>query len=242
MSWWRRPVLADIDVPAPPVSHPSHHSTDVPPASSPPPSDVSERPAPVPSPPPLSDDSSSQPPSDVPSSSVPLSVPPLQSSSSSSSSSSGVSAPQDSPLRFPLHSTQSTQDSSQQSADPSQLSHSQSLFESPEPTFVPFPVPSPPSSVITGTPTVPYFQLAAEVPSQSPPTVPDEAMAAREISEIRPVVSPPPSQNSVRAFASRVASKDKPARLDPADGPLPHKSTTPLPVSSGRKTNNRHPS
>ena len=234
--------MADIDVPAPPVSHPSHHSTDVPPASSLPPSDVSERPAPVPSPPPLSDDSSSQPPSDVPSSSVPLSVPPLQSSSSSSSSSSGVSAPQDSPLRFPLHSTQSTQDSSQQSADPSQLSHSQSLFESPEPTFAPFPVPSPPSSVITGTPTVPYFQLAAEVPSQSPPTVPDEALAAREISEIRPVVSPPPSQNSVRAFASRVASKDKPARLDPADGPLPHKSTTPLPVSSGRKTNNRHPS
>ena len=76
MSWWRRPALADIDVPAPPVSHPSHPSTDVPPAGSPPPSDVHERPPPVPSPQPLSNDSSPQPPSDVPPSSVPLSAPP----------------------------------------------------------------------------------------------------------------------------------------------------------------------
>ena len=80
MSWWCRPALADIDVPATPVSHPSHLSTDVPPAGSPPPSDVYERPPPVPSPQPLSDDSSSQPPSDVPPSSVPLSAPSLQSS------------------------------------------------------------------------------------------------------------------------------------------------------------------
>ena len=243
MSWWRRPALADIDVPAPPVSHPSHPSTDVPPAGSPPPSDVHERPPPVPSPQPLSDDSSSQPPPDVPTSSVPLFAPPLQSSlspSPSSSPSPGVSAPQDSP--FPLHSTQSTQDSSQQSADPSQLSQSQSLFESPEPPSDFPPVPSPPSSVITGTPTVSDLQLAAEVPSQSPPTVSDEALAAMEISEVSSVDSPPSSQNSVRAFVSRVASKRKPARLDPADGPPPRKSTTPLPVSSGRKTNNPHTS
>ena len=155
MSWWRRPALADIDVPAPPVSHSSHPSTDVPPDDSPPPSDVDERPPPVPSPQPLSDDSSSPPPSDVPPSSVPLSAPPSQSSlspSPSSSPSSGVSAPQDSPVWFPLYSTQSTQDSSQQSADPSQLSQFQSLFESLEPPSDPLPVPSPPSSVITGTP------------------------------------------------------------------------------------------
>ena len=243
MSWWRRPALADIDVPASPVSHPSHPSTDVPPAGSPPPSDVHERPPPVPSPQPLSDDSSSQPPPDVPTSSVPLFAPPLQSSlspSPSSSPSPGVSAPQDSP--FPLHSTQSTQDSSQQSADPSQLSQSQSLFESPEPPSDLPPVPSPPSSVITGTPTVSDLQLAAEVPSQSPPTVSDEALVAMEISEVSSVDSPPSSQNSVRAFVSRVASKRKPARLDPADGPPPRKSTTPLPVSSGRKTNNPHTS
>ena len=37
MSWWHRPALADIDVHAPPVSHSSHPSTDVPPAGSPPP-------------------------------------------------------------------------------------------------------------------------------------------------------------------------------------------------------------
>ena len=220
MSWWRSPALADIDVPAIPVSHPSHPSTDVPPAVSPPTSDVHERPPPVPSPQPLSDDSSSQPPSDVPPFSVPLSTPPLQSSLSPSPSplsspSSGVSAPQDSPS--PLHSTQPTQDSSQQSADPSQLSQSQSLFESLEPLSDPLPVPSPPSSVITGTPTVSDLQLAAEVPSQSPPTVSHEALAAMEISEVSSVVSPPPSQNSVRAFVSRVASKRKPARLDPAD-------------------------
>ena len=238
-------IMADLDVPAPPVSHPSHASTEVPPAGSPPPYDVHERPPPVPSPQPLSDDSSSQPPSDVPPSSVPLSAPPLQSSlspSPSSSPSSGVSAPQDSPVRFPLHSTQSSQDSSQQSADPLQLSQSQSLFESLEPPSDPLPVPSPPSSVITGTPTVSDLQLAAEVPSQSPPTVSDEALAAMEISEVSPVVSPPLSQNSVRAFVSRVASKRKPARLDPADGPPPRKSTTPLPVSSGRKTNSPHAS
>ena len=220
MSWWRSPALADIDVPAIPVSHPSHPSTDVPPAVSPPTSDVHERPPPVPSPQPLSDDSSSQPPSDVPPFSVPLSTPPLQSSLSPSPSplsspSSGVSAPQDSPS--PLHSTQPTQDSSQKSADPSQLSQSQSLFESLEPLSDPLPVPSPPSSVITGTPTVSDLQLAAEVPSQSPPTVSHEALAAMEISEVSSVVSPPPSQNSVRAFVSRVASKRKPARLDPAD-------------------------
>ena len=86
------------------------------------------------------------------------------------------------------------------------------------------------------------MQLAAELPSQSPPTVSDEALAAMEISEVSSVVSPPPSQNSVRAFVSRVAPKRKPARLDPADGPPPRKSTTPLPVSSGRKTNNPHTS
>ena len=209
------------------TSHPLHPSTDVPPAGSPPPSEVYERPPPVPSPQPLSDDSSSQPPSDVPPSSVPLSALPLQSSlspSPSSSPSSGVSAPQDSP--FPLHSTPSTQGSSQQSADPSQLSQSQSLFESPEPPSDPLPVPSPPSSVITGRPTVSDLQLAAEVPSQSPPTVSYEALAAMEISEVSSVVSPPPSQNSVRAFASGVEFKRKPARLDPVDGPPPRKSTT----------------
>ena len=86
------------------------------------------------------------------------------------------------------------------------------------------------------------MQLAAEFPPQSPPTVSDKALAAMEISEVSPVVSPPPSQNSVRAFASRVASKRKPAGLDPADGPPPLNSTTPLPVSSGRKTNNPHTS
>ena len=61
MSWWRRPALADIEVPAPdspPVSHPSRPSTDVPPVGSPTPSDVSERPPPIPSSQPLSDDSS----------------------------------------------------------------------------------------------------------------------------------------------------------------------------------------
>ena len=86
------------------------------------------------------------------------------------------------------------------------------------------------------------MQLAAEVPSQSSPTLSDEALAVMEISEVSPVVSPPSSQNSVRAFVSRVASKRKPARLDPADGPPPRKSTTPLPVSSDRKTNNPHTS
>ena len=145
-------------------------------------------------------------------------------------------------MKFFFFSTQSTQDSSQQSADPSQLSQSQSLFESLEPPSDPLPVPSPPSSVITGTPTVSDLQLAAEVTSQSPPTVSDEALAAMEISEVSPVVSPPRSQNSVCAFVSRVASKRKPARLDPADGPPPRKSTTPLPVSFGRKTNNPHTS
>ena len=137
-------------------------------------------------------------------------------------------------LRCGLHSAQSTQDSSQQSADPSQLSQPQSFFESPEPPSAPFPVPSPPSSVITGTLTVSDLELAAEVLSQSPVT--DEALAAMEISEVSPVVSPPPSQTSVRAFVSRVASKRKPARLDPPDGLPPRKSTTPLLVSSGRKT------
>ena len=115
-------------------------------------------------------------------------------------------------------------------------SQSQSLFKSPEPPSAPFPVLSPPSSVITGTPTVSDLQLAAEVLSQSPLTVSNEALAAMEIFKVSPVVSPLQSQTSVSAFVSRVASKRKPARLDPADGPLPRKSTTPLSVSSGRKT------
>ena len=64
-----------------------------------------------------------------------------------------------------------------------------------------------------------------------------------EIPEVSPVVSPPLPQSSVRAFVSRLASKRKPAELDPADGPPPPgKGTTPIPVSSSRKTNNPHPS
>ncbi|XP_068756586.1 uncharacterized protein [Montipora capricornis] len=189
----------------------------------------------VPSPQLLSDDSSSQPPSNVPPSSVPLSASPLQSSlssstSTSSSSSSGVSAALVSPLRSPLHSSQSIQDSSQQSADPSLLSQSQSLFDSSEPPSAPFPVRSPPSSVITGTPTISDLQLVAEVPSQTPPTVSDKALAAMEIFEVSPVASPSLPQSPVRAFVSRVASKRKPARLDPVDGTPPLKFTTSLPV------------
>ena len=124
-------------------------------------------------------------------------------------------------LRSPLHFTQPIQDSSQQSADPSLLSQSLSLFESAEPPSAPFPFRSPPSSVITGTPTVSDLQLAAEVPSQTPPTVSDEALAALEIFEVSPVASLSLPQSPVRAFVSRVASKRKPARLDPVDGPPP---------------------
>ena len=153
-----------------------------------------------------------------------------------------MSAPQHSPLQSSSHSTHSTKDSSQQSADPLQLSQSQSLFESLEPPSAPFTVPSPPSSVITGTPALSDLQLAAEVLSHFSPTVSDDAFAAMEIPELSTVVPPPPSQTSVRPFGSRVASKRKPARLDPADGPPIRRSTTSLPVSSSGKSNNPHPS
>ena len=242
MSWWRRLALADIDVPARPVSHTSHPSTDVPPAGSPPP-DISERPLSAPSAQPLSDDSSSQPPSDVAPSSVPLSAPPhhryrryrrhrclriLLVCLLLKILRCGLLCILRSLLKIPLSSLQTLSSSHS-------LNLSSSLLSPPP---APLPVLSPPSSVLTGTPTASDLQLAAEVLSQSPLTVSDEALAAMEISEVSPAVSPPPSQNSVRAFVSRVASKSKPASLDPADGPSLRKSTTPLPVSSGRKTNN----
>ena len=148
-----------------------------------------------------------------------------------------MSALQHSPFQSPSHSAHSTQDSSQLSADPLQLSQSQSLFESLEPPSAPFTVPSPPSNVITGTPAVSDLQFAAEVLSHSSPTVSDDAFAL-----LSTIVLPPPSQTSVRPFGSRVVSKRKPARLDPADGPPIRRSTTSLPVSSSRKTNNSHPS
>ncbi|XP_068729678.1 poly(A) polymerase beta-like isoform X3 [Montipora capricornis] len=69
----------------------------------------------------------------------------------------------------------------------------------------------------------------------------DDAFAAMEIPEVSPDVSPPLSQTSVRPFVSRGVCKRKPARLDPADGPSPRKSTRPLPVISSRKTSNPHP-
>ena len=86
------------------------------------------------------------------------------------------------------------------------------------------------------------LQLVAAADSQRS-TASDQAIAAMEIPEDPgPTVPLRPSQIPIRPPPPRVAPKRKPARLDFTDGPPARKSTSPMPVSSSKKTKNPHPS
>ena len=248
LSWWRRPEKVDTGdndaAPAPLLeSRPSQSPPQPPPdepSSDGPPSSI-----------PLEQSLPDIPPSQPPTQSSPDVLPPTPScvplsSQSSLSPSSGQpsSLSQNTPKQPSTQPSQSSQ-STQFSQSSQTTQSSQSLLSPVESSSLSPPLsqePSLPSSIISGSPTLSDLQLVAAADSQRS-TASDQAIAAMEIPEDPgPTVPLRPSQIPIRPQPLRVAPKRKPARLDFTDGPPPRKSTSPMPVSSSKKTKNPHPS